>query len=127
MRENSPGTKKPGEVNNLRRSLLRVVPNPLILASTVADSNKVGAVPSRFGGTHGEWPISPASSLDLLPVIDILICHPFPPRKAMQGSAIATKNVAFSSRDGSSTIGWDEYSGGGEGGIRTHGRVSPTH
>src|SRR5260370_17238104 len=95
MRENSLGTKKPGEVNNLRRSLLRVVPNPLILASTVADSNKVGAVPSRFGGTHGERPISPASSLDLLPVIDSLICHPFPPPKPMQGPTIATQHVPF--------------------------------
>src|ERR1700680_1077067 len=44
----------------------------------------------------------------------------------MQGSTIATKNVAFCSTDVNSTNGWDLFRYGGEGGIRTHGRVSPT-
>ena len=47
--------------------------------------------------------------------------------KAVQARAIGWKNVAFCSTDVNSTIGWAYYRGGGEGGIRTHGRVSPTH
>src|ERR1700680_3939714 len=44
----------------------------------------------------------------------------------MQGSTLAAKNVAFCSTDANSTIRWAYNRGGGEGGIRTHGRVSPT-
>src|SRR5690242_9180801 len=50
----------------------------------------------------------------------------FPRCNAVQGSTIAKKNVALCSTDGNSTKvrGSNRY--GGEGGIRTHGRVSPT-
>src|ERR1017187_4832565 len=44
----------------------------------------------------------------------------------MQGSTIATKNVALRSTDVNSTTGLEFYRYGGEGGIRTHGLVSPT-
>src|ERR1700692_2493597 len=44
----------------------------------------------------------------------------------MQGSTIATKNVALCSTDVNSTNRWDLPRYGGEGGIRAHGRVSPT-
>src|ERR1700680_3295390 len=44
----------------------------------------------------------------------------------MQGATLAAKNVAFCSTDANSTIRWAYNRGGGEGGIRTHGRVSPT-
>ena len=43
----------------------------------------------------------------------------------MQGSTIATKNVAFCSKDVNSTTGWDCLSDGGEDWIRTRGCVSP--
>src|ERR1700674_2160977 len=46
---------------------------------------------------------------------------------ALQGSPNATKNVAFCSTDVNRTRGLVCFKYGGEGGIRTHGRVSPTH
>ena len=45
----------------------------------------------------------------------------------MQGSTIASENVAFCSTDVNSTTGLDYLMYGGEGRIRTHGWVSPTH
>src|ERR1700674_5819486 len=45
---------------------------------------------------------------------------------AMQGSQNATKKVAFCSTDVNRTTGLVCFKYGGEGGIRTHGRVSPT-
>jgi hypothetical protein len=44
----------------------------------------------------------------------------------MQGPTIAAKTVALCSTDGKSTNAWGLNRYGGEGGIRTHGRVSPT-
>ena len=117
----------PGDRGSLRRGVFGVVLDPLILSKAVAHSNEVGSVLGRFRApAHGEWPISPACSLDLLPVIDGLNGHLFPRCKAVRGSTIAAKNVAFCSTDGNRTIGWDYLWYGGEGGIRTHGRVSPT-
>jgi hypothetical protein len=43
----------------------------------------------------------------------------------MQGSAIASKNVALCSMDVNSTYGWDYLRYGGEDWIRTRGCVSP--
>src|SRR5579862_2798419 len=73
---------------------LRIVLQPLILSSTVAYSNKVGAHLGRLRpATHGERSIPPACSLDLLPVIDRLNGHRRPRCKPVQGRAIATKKM----------------------------------
>ena len=62
---------------SLLRGLLRVVLNPLVLSSAVAYSNKVGAVLGGFRpAAYSERSIPPACSLDLLPVINSLNCHP---------------------------------------------------
>ena len=61
---------------SLRRGLLRVVLDPLILPGVVTNANKIGAVLGRFGSApYREPTISPSCSLDLLPVIDSLNCH----------------------------------------------------
>src|SRR5580692_9554016 len=110
-----------GRPCSLRCGLLRVVLDPLILAGAVTDANKVGSALGRFRpSTDAERSIPPACSRDLLPIVDSLNCHLIPPCKAVQGSTIAMKNVALCSMDGNSTIKWDFYMGGGEGGIRTH-------
>ena len=110
----------PSDRGSLRRALFGVVLDQLILPKVVAHSNEIGSVLGRFRTpAHGEWPISLACSLDLLPVIDGLNGHLFPRCKAVQGSTIDVRNAAFCSMDADSTIGWAYNRGGGEGGIRT--------
>jgi hypothetical protein len=65
------------------------------------------------------YTVAPACSRDLLAVINGLNCHPVPRCKAVQGSTIPAKNVAFCSTDGNRTTGWDCFIYGGEGGILT--------
>ena len=65
-----------GGLCSLLRGLLRVVLNPLLLPGAVANPNKVGAVLGRFRApAHCERAVSPACSLDLLPLIDSLNGH----------------------------------------------------
>jgi hypothetical protein len=74
-----------GGLGSLRCGLFRVVLDPLILPGAVADANKVEAVPGRFRpAAYCERSISPACSMDLLPLVDSLNCHLF---SSLQGCA----------------------------------------
>jgi hypothetical protein len=92
--------------------------DPLILPGAVAYPYEVGTVLGRFRPTADrERSISPAGSLDFLPLVHGLNDHLFPRSNAMQGHVIDAKKVAICSTDAVSTMGWAYDRGGGEGGI----------
>ena len=104
------GYFSPGRANSLPRSWTLDTRNWL---------DKVETVLGRFRPTADrERSISPAGSLDFLPLVHGLNGHLFPRSNAVQGHVIDAKKVAICSTDAVSTMGWAYDRGGGEGGIR---------